>query len=196
MRVVDDVAFGPAPGHDVLPGPVQHAVGVDDRLGFQARPRSLRRGLAGVLGRAPTWLLDLDGLSERWIVLAVLAVALLDQERRRCAAPLARRQRRAQPPKARAAHAGPRRKTHQISTAHWSRKPDTCYWPGLSLGRSQLAVAMRRVSAARAFEKPGARPRPRRGVPCHAQRRCPKGFRPDSAGSTPPPNAAAVPSLR
>ena len=36
VRVADDVPLRPAPGRELLPGPVQHAMGVDDRLGLQA----------------------------------------------------------------------------------------------------------------------------------------------------------------
>jgi hypothetical protein len=61
----------------------------------------------------------------------------LGQERRRCAAPLARRQRRAQPLKARAAHAVPHRETWQISTAH--SLADRVALPAALSGPSQLA---------------------------------------------------------
>ena len=36
MRVIDEIPFCPPPHREVLPGPVQHAVRVDDRLGLQA----------------------------------------------------------------------------------------------------------------------------------------------------------------
>jgi hypothetical protein len=53
VRVGDDAPFSPAPGREVLPGPVQHAMGVDDRLGLQPRRQLPLRRFSGVFGRAP-----------------------------------------------------------------------------------------------------------------------------------------------
>src|SRR6185437_10889474 len=75
VGVADDVPLGPSPDREVLPGPVKHAMGVDDRLGLQARRQLPLRRLSGVFGRAPTKLSRLDQLVYQRVILGVLVMA-------------------------------------------------------------------------------------------------------------------------
>ena len=74
MRVADDVPLGPSPDREVLPGPVKHAMGVDDRLRLQARRQLPLRRFSGVTGRAPTELSRLNRLAYQRVILGVLTV--------------------------------------------------------------------------------------------------------------------------
>ena len=88
------------------------------RLGFGTKRPAVRLAQL-VTARSPPVRLILLHLR----CIACVAEFSRIRSRRRLAAPLARRQRRAQPWKARPAHAGPQRGRTQIKTAHTTRRP-------------------------------------------------------------------------
>ena len=74
VRVADDVPLGPSPDREVFPGPMEHAVRVDDRLGLQAGRQLPPCRLGGILGRASAKFPRLDWLAYRRVVFGVRAV--------------------------------------------------------------------------------------------------------------------------
>src|SRR5271165_3569813 len=60
MRVGHDVPLRPSPDRKVLPGSVEHAMRIHDRLGFQAGRELPLRRFGGVFSRTPSELLGLD----------------------------------------------------------------------------------------------------------------------------------------
>src|SRR5262249_32941321 len=75
MRLVEDIPFHPAPGGEVLPGPMQHAMGIHDRLGLQARYQLLASRFLRLFGRTAAYPSGRDLLTDCRVVRRMCAIA-------------------------------------------------------------------------------------------------------------------------